>query len=76
MKYPFLLLLATLLLGRAEAQSKPVDDAARRPDRKEQSGKADLYVHDKTRITDDSLKKAPRKPASRKKKGCGRRRHP
>ena len=71
MKYRFLL-FATLLFGSAQAQSKAVDDAARRPDRPKQSGKADVYVQDKKRISDDSsTKAAPRQPA-RKKKSCGK----
>ncbi|RYZ22043.1 MAG: hypothetical protein EOO16_10725 [Chitinophagaceae bacterium] len=57
----------------AQAQSRPaVDKAASAPDRHTQSARADLYVHDKTAVTDapkEAKKSNAKKP--RNKKSCG-----
>ncbi|RYD96372.1 MAG: hypothetical protein EOP50_06710 [Sphingobacteriales bacterium] len=75
MKQASILVLATLLAAGVQAQTKDkVDKAAQQPDRATQSGRADVWVQDKTRISDDSTAQVtpPKKKAAHKKGRCTR----
>jgi hypothetical protein len=72
MKKQLFTLLFCSAVSVAGAQSnKAIHEAAKAPDRAAQSARADLYVQDKTRISDEAPVAKKKSAKAPKKNACG-----